>query len=290
MHNDVLTNQEQQIKAKKTIVYFLIYFFLGLLALITITPFIMILINSTRSGTAIRSGFTLIPGNQFMENWNVLMDTANILRGFLNSLFISLSVTILSGYFSALTAYGFYVYKFRGRNFLFIMIIVMMMVPQQLAFLGFYELMSGYGLIDTYYPLIIPAIASTFTVFFLRSYAAGTVHKELIEASRIDGAREFSIFHRLGLPLMMPGIATMSIFTFIGAWNNYLGALIILNSPEKKTLPLMIAELRTSQDIWIKNQGALYVGLAVSIVPIVIAFMFFSRYIIDSIASGAVKG
>ncbi len=283
-----MINSKKSMKVKIAFVF--IYFILFLLTLICILPFINVFINATRQSFDIqRQGFSLVPGKYFSENWNTLKVYADILRGFSNSLFVSLSVTILSAYFSSLTAYGFRMYKFKLNKVLFSFIIIMLMVPAQLGFIGMYKFMSNIGLIDTYWALIIPAIASTGTVFFLKQYAEVTVNSEIIEAARIDGSPEIYTFHRIGLPLMMPGIATMSIMTFIGSWNNYLGARILINSTSKYTLPLMIANLKASE-AWYKHQGSMFVGLAFSIIPILIIFVLFSKYIISSIGEGAVKG
>ncbi len=287
--NTKYSNQFKENLKRKT-VYTLLYILLGILVIICLIPFVMVLMNATRSGVSIqKNGLSLIPGGYFMDNWETLKQFTDIKRGFINSMFISISVTILSGYFSALTAYGFYTYNFKANKLLFGFIVLFMMVPSQLAFLGFYEWMSILGFVDTFIPLIIPAIASVGTVFFLRQYASGTVSKEIIDSARIDGASELYTFHKIGIPLMMPGISTMSIFTFIGSWNNYLGARIILNSPEKFTLPLQLANLKGSK-VWFENQGPLYLGLFVSIFPIVIIFIIFSKFLVESIAAGAVKG
>ncbi len=277
-------------KIKKFIIYFLISSILIFLAIICILPFLNVFVNATRQSFDIqKKSFTLVPDTYFKENWNVLTVYADLLRGFMNSLIISLSVTVLSAYFSALTAYGFRMYKFKLNKFLFGFIIVMLMVPVQLGFIGMYQFMSNIGLINTYSAMIIPAIASAGTVFFLKQYSEVVVVKEIIEAARIDGSNEIFTFHRIGLPMMMPAISTMSIMTFIGSWNNYLGARILLNDKEMFTLPLMIANLKASE-VWYKHQGSLYVGLAFSIIPILIVFMSFSKYIISSIGEGAVKG
>ncbi len=277
-------------RAKQIAVYTMLYTLLALLIAVCLVPFVMVMMNATRTGVAIqRVGLSLTPGNNFMNNWEVLKDFVDIRSGFKNSIFVSTSITVLSGYFSALTAYGFYIYKFKANKYLFAIIIVFMMVPAQLAFLGYYRWMVTLRLVDTHAALIIPAIASVGTVFFLRQYASGTINKEVIESARIDGAREIYIFHRIGIPLMMPGIATMSIFAFIGSWNNYLGARVILSSPDKFTLPLQMAFLKGTK-VWFENQGPLYMGLFISIFPIVIIFIIFSKYLVDSIAAGAVKG
>ncbi|MDU4750126.1 MAG: carbohydrate ABC transporter permease [Clostridium butyricum] len=271
-------------KIKKSI----IYIGLILLSVICLGPFLIMMVNSTRSSQEIINSFSLIPGNSLQSNWKIMSDYFNIFSGLKNSLFISVCVTVLSGYFSALTAYGLAIYKFKGRNVVFTTILVLMMVPAQLGLLGFYDLINGLGLMDSYIPLIIPAIASPFTVFFLRQYIVSVLPSSIIEAARMDGASELSTFHRIGLPIMMPGIATMSIGTFIASWNNYLMPLVLLVSPKKFTLPVMMGSLSASKDIT-ANMGATYVSVAVSVVPIIIAFCFFSKYIISSISAGGVK-
>lgn len=266
----------------------LLYLFLIILSIICLAPFAMMLVNATRSNQEIISGFTLIPGSSLSDNWNAMAKYFNIFTGLRNSLFISVCVTLLTAYFSALTAYGFAIYKFKGSNIIFTVILVLMMVPSQLGLLGFYDLVNTMSLMDSYIPLIIPAIANPFVVFFLKQYVESVLPRTIIEASRIDGASEIRTFHKIGIPIMMPGIATISITTFIGSWNNYLVPLVLLLSPEKFTLPVMMGSLRASKDI-ASNMGATYLTVAVSVLPIIIAFMFLSKYIISSISAGSVK-
>ncbi|MFC0234761.1 MULTISPECIES: carbohydrate ABC transporter permease [Fictibacillus] len=257
------------------------------MAIVCFIPFLMMLVNATRSNEAILSGFTLLPGSAIVENYQTMMSYINIWAGFKNSLIISVLVTLLSGYFSALTAYGFAFYVFKGKNAMFVFMLVMMMVPGQLGLIGFYELCKNLGILDTYIPLIIPAAASPFVVFFLRQYILTTLHPSLIEAARIDGASEFKIFHTIAIPIMMPAIATMSIFTFIGSWNNYIMPLVVLFSPEKFTLPVLMGFLKGSQVA--QNLGSMYLGIAISVVPIMVAFLFLSKYIVNSISAGSIK-
>lgn len=264
-----------------------IYIGLVALTIACIIPFLMMIINATRSNEEVLSGFSLIPGNSLAENYAALSSYVNIWSGFKNSLIIAVLVTVLSGYFSALTAFGFAFYQFKGKNAMFVFMLVMMMVPGQLGLIGFYELSKNLGLLDSYIPLIVPAIASPFTVFFVRQYVQTVLHPSLIEAARMDGASEFRIFHTIALPMMMPAIATMSIFTFIGSWNNYIMPLVLLFSPEKYTLPVLMGFLKGSQVA--ENLGSLYLGIAISVVPIMIAFLFLSKYIVSSISAGAVK-
>ena len=143
-------------------------------------------------------------------------------------------------------------------------------------------------LVNSYVPLIVPAIAAPGTVFFLRQYILSSLPPSLIEAARIDGAKELYSFHRIVLPIISPAIATMGIMGFIGNWNNYLLPMILINKNEKMTLPVMMATLRASLDV-AKNQGATYLAVAISVIPILLVFCFFSKYIISSISAGAVK-
>lgn len=266
----------------------LVYLFLILLALICIFPFLLMLVNATRTGSEIASGFTLIPGSNTWENMKTVFNYFNPFRGILNSLIVSVPATLLSAYFSALTAYGMAFYDFKGNKILFGVILVFMMIPGQLSLIGFFDLCTKLGLVNSYVPLIVPAIASAGTVFFLRQYITSTMPKALIEAARMEGASEFYIFNRIVLPIVSPAVATMGIMGFIGNWNNYLLPMILISTPDKMTLPVMMATLRASTDIN-ANQGAIYLAVAISVIPILLVFACFSKYIISSVTAGAVK-
>lgn len=266
----------------------LLYFFLIVLAVLCFTPFWLMLVNSTRSGNEIMTTFSMLPGGSLARNWEVVSENMSLGRGFLNSLFLAVCNTALVSYFSALTAYGLAFYKFPGSKVIFTVMLVFMMVPSQLSLLGFYNLVNQLGLIDTYWPLILPSIASPATVFFLRQYILSVMPRAILEAPRIDGAGELAIFHKIALPIMAPGIATMAIGAFIGSWNNYLIPMMLINTPAKRPLPVMVAELSAVRDIT-TNLGATYLVVAVSALPIMIAFCFFSKYIISGISAGSVK-
>ena len=270
--------------AKKTILHIALI----LLALICLLPFLLMIINATRTGNEIMTGFSLVPGKALKDNWATVSEYFDLFRGLGNSLVVAVLSTALTGYFSALAAYGLAVYKFKGRNTIFTTILIFMMIPAQLGMLGFYDLVNAMGLLDSYIPLIIPAVASPATIFFLRQFLISTLSPALQEAARIDGAGELQIFHKIVLPIMSPGIATMSIGAFIASWNNYLMPMILLTTPEKFTLPVMIASMNASQDI-VSNQGAIYLAVAVSVIPVLIAFAFLSKYIISGISAGGVK-
>lgn len=271
-------------KFKKT----LIYIFLLILVIVCLLPFLLMIVNATRSGVEITHSFTLIPSTHLKENWIALFEYVNLFRGFANSLIVAIPATLLTAYFSAITAYAMAMYQFKGNKWLFKIIVVFMMIPSQLSLIGFYNLCQTLHMVDSYLPLILPSIAAPGIVFFLRQYVQATLPKALLEAARIDGASEIHIFHAIVLPIMAPGIATMSIGSFIGNWNNYLVPLILLNTPEKMTLPVMITTLNAATNLQ-KNQGAIYLGVAISVVPILIVFCFCSKYIISSISAGSVK-
>lgn len=268
----------------------IIYICLTLLGLLCLAPFLLMMVNATRTGSEIASSFSFIPGDAIKENWDTIMASENvsIFRSMLNSVIVAVPATLLTSYFSALTAYGLAMYKFRGNGIIFAVIVVFMMIPGQLSLIGFYNLCQKLGLINTYWPLILPAIASAGTVFFLRQYILSVLSRTLIEAARIDGAKELYVFHRIVIPIISPGIATMAIGAFIGNWNNYLLPLILLTTNDKFTLPLMIAYLDSNQKI-VANQGAVYLAIAISVLPILIVFCFCSKYIIGSITAGSVK-
>jgi len=269
---------------KRLFIYILIIF-LGLLAVL---PIYLMLVNATRTNAQINEGISLMPGGNAMFNWKTLTNRQfQIQQGFFNSLFISLSTTILSVYFSAMTAYGLHVYKFKGRNFLWGLILLVMMIPPALGFIGFYQFVAQLRLLDSYIPIIIPSIAAAATVLFLRQYLSAILSFDLLDAARIDGAGEFRTFNTIILPIITPAIATQCIFTFVGSWNNFFTPFVLISSTKKYTLPMLVQMLRG--DIYRTEYGAIYLGIAVSIVPIIIFYSVMSRYIISGLTMGSVK-
>ena len=271
-------------KIKKGILYLLLI----LLAAACMFPFWMMIVNATRSGNEIVTGFTMIPSTHLKENWEQVFKYFNLFKGMLNSLLVAIPATLLCAYFSTMTAYGLAFYKFKGNKIVFGAILAFMMIPGQLSLIGFYQLCTKMHLVNSYIPLIIPAIASPGTVYFLKQYTESSLSRSLIEAARIDGASELYSFHRIVIPILSPAVATMGIMSFIGNWNNYLLPMIIINKNEKMTLPVMMATLKASTDIN-ANQGAIYLSVAISVIPILLVFAFFSKYIISSVSAGAVK-
>jgi len=271
-----------------TLMRVFIYIVLFALLIITIVPIWLLIVNATRSTTEIQQGLSLLPSTHLIDNYKILLGKGlNLPRGFANSTFLAVSSTIVSVYFSMLTAYGIVVYEFKGKKFFSNFIIILVMIPMQLSIIGFYQYMSKLGLTDNYAALILPLIANAGGVFFGKQYLESMVMHDLIDAARIDGASELAIFHQVMMPLAIPGAATMGIFAFVASWNNFFNAFILISSIEKYTLPMLVQTLRG--DVYRTEFGAIYLGLAATIVPIIIIYALFSRYIVSGIAIGAVK-
>jgi len=265
-----------------------IHLFMILLGLIAIIPIYLLLINATRSTEQINTGLTLIPGNNAMFNWGVLTGRGfQIWQGFGNSAFLAISTTVLSVYFSAMTAYGLHVYRFRGRTALWATILIIIMLPATLSIIGFFQFVGMLKLRDSYIPLIIPSIAAAGTVLFLRQYMMSAISVELIDAARIEGAGEYRIFNSISLPILLPALAAQSIFTFVGSWNNFITPFILLSSEKKYTLPMLVQSLRGN--IYRAEVGAIYLGVAISLVPIIVFYIIMSRFIISGITMGGLK-
>jgi len=271
-----------------SIMRFFVYTLLFLLLIVTIIPIWILIVNATRSTTEIQQGISMLPSTHVFENYRLLISKGlDLPRGFANSLFLALTSTVVTVYFSLLTAYGVVVYEFPGKKAFSNFIIVLVMIPMQLSIIGFYQYMSKLGLTDNYASLILPLVANAGAVFFGKQYLESMVIHDLIDAGRIDGASELGIFHKVMLPLAVPGAATMGIFAFVASWNNFFTPFILISSIEKYTLPMLVQTLRG--DVYRTEYGAIYLGLALTIVPIIILYAIFSRYIISGIALGAVK-
>ena len=266
----------------------MIYVFCSFLSVLAIIPFWIMIVNATRSTQAIQQGVSLIPGSYLANNWNVLASKDfNVATGFKNSAIIAFGSTILSVYFSALTAYGFKVYDFKGKKFLYAVVMAIIMIPGQVTGTGFFMFMYQLGWVDNRLALIIPSISAAATVFFFRQYLEANLQISLVEAARIDGCGELRTFNKIILPIMLPAMATMGIMSVIGSWNNYLTPLMLFTKPDLKTLPMMVQELRG--DIYRTEFGSIYLGLTLTALPLIIVYFAFSKYIIAGVALGGVK-
>ena len=265
------------------------YVVLVLLTFLCLFWFYVLFVNATRTNSQISSGFSIIPGSNLVNNFNnVIHGSLPVMRGMLNSLFIAGCSAALCVYFSTMTAYGIHAYDFKGKKAIFTFILAIMMIPTQVSALGFIRLMARMKLTDTYVPLIIPAIAAPVTFFYMKQYMESNLPGSLIEAARIDGASEIKIFNSIVLPLMKPAIAVQAIFTFVASWNNYFTPNLIISSKMKKTLPILLAELRNS-DWKTFDMGQVYAMIAFAIFPVIVVYLLLSKYIVGGVTAGGVK-
>ncbi len=266
------------------------YIVLIIISFFCLIWFYILLINATRSNGELSAGFTPIPSTHLIENWkNLLAGTLPILNGLLNSIIIAGASAALCVYFSTMTAYAIHAYNFKLKKFFFTFILAVMMIPTQVTALGFLQLIDKMKMDDTFWPLILPAIAAPITFFYMKQYMESALPLALVEAARIDGAGEFRTFNGIVLPLMKPAIAVQAIFTFVSSWNNYFTPALILQTDTKKTLPILIALLRAAD--WMKfDMGQVYVMIAFSIFPVIVVYLLLSKYIVAGVALGSVKG
>ncbi|MCX2456324.1 carbohydrate ABC transporter permease [Lacticaseibacillus nasuensis] len=275
---------QKALRARRT----LIYVICGILTLLSILPFWILLVNATRSVEQIRQGLSLLPSGSLVHNWHVLMNQGfNVWQGMGNSFIIAACSTVLTVYFSALGAYAFTAYNFKGKKLLFSIMVGLIMIPPQISMIGFYQFMTKLNLLNSFIPLIIPSIAAPNTVFFLVEYMETVYQPDYADAARLEGAHELKIFHRIMLPIMKPGLATMGIFAFVTSWNNFLMPLILINDQSKYTLPMLVQLL--TANIYRTEFGAMYLGIGLTVIPLIIIYLFLSRYIIGGVTAGGLK-
>lgn len=280
-------------KTKTIVARSIAYAFLALVTFLALAPIVMMIINSTRSHAQLSGAFSLAPGSHFIANftkaWN---DTSlfTIPKGMLNSLIIAASSCLLTSYFSAMTAYGIQVYDFKLKKPAMTFILMIMTIPTQVSAVGFINLIRNFHMMNTYWGLIIPAIAAPSVFFYMKQYMESSMPLEVIEAARVDGSNEFRTFNTIALPMLKPAIAVQLIFAFVASWNNFFMPSMLLSNSKKWTLPIMIAVLRSNLQSQTGDLGEVYMMLLLSIIPVVIVYFFISKNIVQGVALGAVKG
>lgn len=282
--------RENAMKSRQAIFRAMVYIVCVLLALLSIMPFWIMLMNATRSTTQIQQhAIAFLPSTYMLKNLAILLGKSfHPLRGFANSLLISTGATLCAVYFSTLTAYGLVVYDWRLKRQFFSFIMAVMMIPAQVTMIGFYQMVYRIHMTNSFSMLILPAIASPAMVFFMRQYMMPALSQEIVQAARIDGAGEFYIFNRIALHIMKPAIATQAIFCFVSSWNNLFTPLVLLTDQDKYTMPIMVSLLRG--DIYKTEYGSVYLGLSLTVLPLIVVYLLLSRYIIAGVALGSVKG
>ena len=278
-------------KAQLTVLRVIVYCILIFLTILCLFSFYMLFINATRTNAQLQGGFAALPQGHFMENLrNAWTDTSiNIPRGLLNSFFVAACTAILTTYFSALTAYGIHAYDFKLKNVLFTFIMAIMVIPSQVSATGFIQLCYKFHLTNKYWPLILPGIAAPVVFFYMKQYMESVLPMEIVEAARVDGSNEFRTFNTIILPMMKPAMAVQLIFSFVQSWNNYFLPSLLLTKAEMKTVPIMIAQLR-SADYSKFDMGKVYMFILLAILPVLIVYIFLSKSIIKGVTAGSVKG
>ena len=278
-------------RIKLTVLRVIVYAILIFLCALCLFFFYLMIINATRSNAQLQTGFTLLPKENFIKNlvnaWNDA--SINIPRGMINSLFIALSSAVITTYFSALTAYGIHAYDFKGKKAVFTFILAIMMIPAQVSALGFVQMMNELKLTNSYIPLIVPSVAAPVVFFYMKQYMESVLPLDLVAAARVDGSGEFRTFNTIVLPLLKPAIAVQMIFSFVSSWNNYFIPALLLDKAEMKTVPIMIAQLR-SADYSKFDMGKVYMFILLAILPVMITYIILSKSIIKGVTAGSVKG
>lgn len=268
----------------------LVLFICIILSILSLLPFIIMIINSTRSTYQIQQhAISLVPSKYFLNNLRILTGKSfNPLKGFFNSFFLSTSVCLVTLYFSTLTAYALVMYDWKLKNAFFSFIMAIMMIPATITIIGFYQMVYKIHMTNKFIMLILPAIANPALVFFMRQYMKPAVSPSLVESARIDGSKEFFTFNVIVLPIMKPALATQAIFTFVTTWNDLFKPLVLLTKQDKYTLPIMVSLLKG--DIYKTEFGSIYLGLTLTALPLLIVYFCLSKYIVAGVALGSVKG
>ena len=269
----------------------IVYAILIFLSVLCLFSFYLLIVNASRSNAQLQAGFSAFPKEHFFDNlrnaWND--QSINIPRGMLNSLFVASCSAILTTYFSALTAYGIHAYNFKLKKAAFYFIMAVMMIPPQVSAVGFIQMMYKLHLTNNYIPLILPSIAAPVVFFYMKQYLESVLPMEIVEAARMDGSNEFMTFNTIVLPIMKPAIAVQMIFSFVSSWNNYFIPALLLDKADMKTVPIMIAQLR-SADYSKFDMGKVYMFILLAILPVLAVYVFLSKSIIKGVTSGSVKG
>lgn len=284
-------SDSRRAKIQLTILRAIVYLILIFLAVLCLFSFYMLLINATRSNSQLQAGFTMIPGGHLIDNLkNAWTDASiNIPKGMLNSFVIASLTAIVTTYFSALTAYGIHAYEFKLKRLAFTFIMAVMVIPSQVSASGFVQLCYKYGLTNNYLMLILPGIAAPIVFFYMKQYMESVLPMEVVEAARVDGSNEFRTFNTIVLPMLKPALSVQLIFSFVSSWNNYFLPALLLTKAEMKTVPIMIAQLR-SADYSKFDMGKVYMFILLAILPVLVVYIILSKSIIRGVTSGSVKG
>jgi ABC-type glycerol-3-phosphate transport system permease component len=278
----------KSLRLKKMSTSLALYLILTIISVYMIIPFIWMLSTSFKLPQDV-FGFppVLFSERSTWINYKFLFQEKQLLLIVWNTFYVAMSATLLSLFFCSLGGYGFAKYNFPGKTILFSFLLATMVIPAAVTMVPSFVIMRSFGWYNTFLPLIIPGAANAFGIFFMRQYIS-SINDELMDAARIDGASEFGIYRRIILPIITPGLTSLGLIFFMASWNNYLGPLIWLKSPDKFTLPLAIFQFGGA--VGLTNFNGQMAMSVISIIPLLIIFLVFQRQFVEGITAGAVKG
>ncbi|MFC2091539.1 carbohydrate ABC transporter permease [Elusimicrobiota bacterium] len=255
--------------------------------MLTLTPFFWMISTSFKSKAGIHAiPPQWIPAEPTVAHYRELFEQINFLKYFINSTIVAVAVTVLGLFFNSVAGYAFAKFKFPGRDRIFAILIIALMIPSQVTMMPVFLILKKFGLINTYMGLIVSGTVSVYSIFLMRQFVL-TIPNDLIESARIDGCSEFGIYWRIIIPLCKPVLATLGIFTFMSSWNSFLWPLIVMIREDMYTLPVALANLSGQHA---ENFGLIMAGAVVVVIPVIIVFVFAQKYIIEGISTTGLKG
>jgi len=267
---------------------FWVYALLGVMVFVSVFPlYWMFVVSTTDSATAFNLPPHILPGGNFLHLAGLVFDTVPFVQALLNSVAVSTAIGVGQALLCALAGFAFAKLSFRGRNTLFVIVVLTMTVPAQLAIIPQYLIMSKLGWVDTLQAVIVPGLVSAFGIFWMRQHISSTIDDELMHAARVDGATTWQIFWRIAFPLVRPAAFVLGLFGFVNAWNDFLWPFIVLKSPDRYTAQIAIKALQNSRDI---DLGLAMSGSFLATLPLLVLFFLVGRRLVQGIMEGAFKG
>ncbi|HEM3629408.1 TPA: carbohydrate ABC transporter permease [Streptococcus suis] len=261
--------------------------FLAIGLFLSVFPFYWMFIMSSKQNSEIyKIPPDLSLGTELFKNIQTVFEKTSFFNSILNTLFVALTSTILILFFDSLAGFAFAKLKFKGKAFLFTFLLGTMMIPGQLNIIPSFYLMDKLGWVGSYKALIIPGMANAFGIFWIKQYCIDAIPDSLIESAKLDGCSSFKVYYKIALPIMRPALAFLALYSFMGAWNDYMWPLIILNDESKYTLMLALTQL---QGIYKVNYPLVITGTLLATIPLLVMFVLFSKQLISGITAGAVK-
>lgn len=265
-----------------------VYVLLACAVIVSMFPlYFMFVVATTDSATATTLPPRLYPGDNLFHLIGLVLETVPFIQSMVNSLIVALSIGVGSALLCALAGFAFAKLEFRGRNALFILVVLTMTVPTQLSVIPQYLIISALDWVDTLQALIVPGLASAFGIFWMRQHIMSSVSDELLQAARLDGANTWQIFWRIVFPVIRPAAFVLGLLGFVGSWNDFLWPFIVLKSPEMYTVQIAIKALQSQRSI---DLGLAMAGSFLATIPLLIAFIFVGKRMVSGIMDGAFKG